>query len=291
MTTSPAARTLGAVVAEAAAALAGSGFDEPRRRARRLGAAALDLPAAEILTHPERLLGTDEGARLAAMLTRMLAHEPLSRILGCREFWDMEFALSADTLDPRPDSETVIEALLGRLPDRSAALRFLDLGTGSGCLLLALLSEFPGASGVGVDIAPGAAATARHNARSLGFAGRAHFIVGDWAASLSGRFDTIVANPPYIATSALADLPRSVIGYDPRRALEGGESGLEAYRAIATDLARLLMPESVFAGEIGFGQGPAVGGILAASGLAIEGFAPDLAGIDRCVIARPMYPA
>ena len=170
----------------------------------------------------------------------MLAREPLSRIIGRREFWGLEFLLSADTLDPRPESETVIEAILARLPDRDRAYRFLDLGTGTGCLLLALLSEYPAASGIGIDIAPGAARTARDNAERLGIGGRAQFAVGSWAAALTGRFDAVVANPPYIEHAAIADLPREVRQYDPIRALDGGADGLAAYRAIAADLQRLL---------------------------------------------------
>src|SRR5207244_1755183 len=138
----------------------------------------------------------------------------------------MEFALSADTLDPRPETETLVAAVLGSIPDRDAPLRFLDLGTGTGCILLALLSEFPAATGFAVDIAPGAAITARGNAAAFGLVRRAHNIVGDWANAISGGFDVIISNPPYIAGAALADLPQEVALYDPRRALDGGTDGL-----------------------------------------------------------------
>jgi len=143
-------------------------------------------------------------------LTRMAEGEPLSRIVGHREFWGLEFALSADTLDPRPETETVVEAVLRRVSDRCAPLRFIDLGTGTGCILLALLSEFPAATGLGVDVALGAAMTARSNAAALGLAERARFFVGDWGTAISGWFDAIVSNPPYIAGVALADLPDEV---------------------------------------------------------------------------------
>ena len=278
--------TIGSALARAAAALAAAGFDEPRRHARRLLAAALGRSAAEIFARPERTLGPAQRARVAAMLGRMIAHEPLSRIIGKREFWGLEFVLSAETLDPRPESETVVEAVLARLPDRTGAYRFLDLGTGTGCLLLALLSEFPRGIGFGIDVAPGAARAARRNAVRLGLGDRAHFVVGDWACAIAGEFDAVVANPPYIATRAIAELPREVRDYDPHAALDGGADGLLAYRAIALDLPRLLLPGGLFAAEIGWEQAEPVAAILTQAGLAIEGFTPDLAGIIRCVVAR-----
>jgi release factor glutamine methyltransferase len=278
--------TTGSALAGAAAALAAAGFDQPRRRARRLLAAALGRSQAELFAHPEWALATAQEDRIAAMLSRMIADEPLSRITGRREFWGLEFMLSGDTLDPRPESETVVEAVLARLPDRTRAYRFLDLGTGSGCLLLALLSEFPRASGVGIDIAAGAARTARRNAELLGLGGRAQFIVGDWARAVAGRFDAAVANPPYIPTPAIAGLAPEVRDHDPHLALDGGADGLRAYRAIAADLPRLLTPGGLFAAEIGQGQAGEVAAILVQNGLANDGFAPDLAGILRCVVAH-----
>ncbi len=278
--------TIGSALAAATAALAAAEFDEPRRHARRLLAAALRRSAAELFAHPETALTTAQEARVAEMLGRMIAREPLSRIIGKREFWGLEFALSPDTLDPRPDSESVVEAVLSRLPDRTGPYRFLDLGTGTGCLLLALLSEFPQAIGVGIDAAAGAVSTARRNAERLGLGGRALFAVGDWAASIAGRFDAVVANPPYIPTPAIPELPPEVRDYDPQRALDGGPDGLAAYRAIAAALPRLLALGGLFVGEIGAGQADCVAAILAQNSLAIEGFVPDLAGIIRCVVAR-----
>src|SRR5271165_1538279 len=178
--------------------LSQAGFAEPRRAARRLVASSLDLTPAELLGHSEQALDEQQTGRVRLALHRMAEREPLSRILGRREFWGLEFALSADTLDPRPETETVVEAVLRRVLNRDAPLRFLDLGTGTGCILLALLSEFPAAIGFGVDIALGAVMTARRNATALGLAERAHFLVGDWGRALSSRFDVIVSNPPYI---------------------------------------------------------------------------------------------
>ncbi len=278
--------TIGSVLGAAAIELMAAGLDEPRRRARRVLATALDLSATEIFAHPERALTATDQERIAATLRRVIAGEPLSRIAGMREFWGLEFVLSVDTLDPRPETETIIEEVLARAPDRDTPHRFLDLGTGSGCLLLALLSEFPRASGVGVDIALGAARTAHHNAGRLGLGGRASFVVDDWARSLGAGFDAIVANPPYISTAALAELPPEVRNYDPKRALDGGADGLGAFRAIAAELPRLLLPGGFFAIEIGAGQAAAVAAILMQTGLRIDRFASDLAGIVRCVVGR-----
>ena len=279
-------QTLEAALAAAAAAFAAAGFEEPRRRARRLVAAALDLSPAAVLARSERRLEAAEAARLRAVLERMLAMEPVSRILGRREFWGLEFALSPETLDPRPESESLVDAVLRHIPDRRAPLLLLDLGTGAGCLLLALLSELPAARGIGLDIALGAAATARANARALGLADRAGFVVGDWGRALGSAFDVVVANPPYVATETIAELPREVRDYDPPRALDGGPDGLGAYRALAPDASRLIAPAGLFACEIGIGQRAEVAAILAAAGLGLAAVEPDLAGIPRVLLAR-----
>ncbi len=279
-------KTLGSLLAEAAATLTRAGFEEPRRRARRLIASALDLTPVELLSHPERVLDEHQVDRVRLTLSRMIGHEPLSRIFGRREFWGLDFALSADTLDPRPETETVVEAVLRRIADCGAPLRFLDLGTGTGCILLALLSEFPAALGFGVDIAPGAAMMARVNAAGLGLADRAHFLAANWAAAISGEFDVIVANPPYIARNGLADLPQEVARYDPCGALDGGRDGLGAYRSLGAELPRVLAPGGLFACEIGLHQAPAVAEILRGFGLVINGCDRDLAGVARCVVAR-----
>jgi len=278
---------VGAAIDAASAIFAESGIAaDSRRQARRAVAAALRLSAAEVFAYPERPLTDAEQQCIAAMLHRLAAREPLSRITGQREFWGMDFLLSPDTLDPRPESETLVEAVLALLPDRRRNYRILDLGTGTGCLLLALLSELPAASGVGVDIAPGAAATARQNALLLGLGDRAAFVAGDGTHAIAGRFDIVVANPPYIASAAIATLMPEVRDHDPHVALDGGADGLAAYRAIAADLPRLLPPGGIFAAELGAGQADAVAAILSRHSLHIERFAPDLAGILRVVVAR-----
>jgi release factor glutamine methyltransferase len=279
-------QTLGSILAEAAAALAAAGGRDARRRARRLIGAALDLDRSELWGHPEREISAREARHVQGLVKRRLASEPLSRMLGRREFWGLEFALSADTLDPRPDTEALVEAVLRRVSKPDAPMRILDLGTGSGCLLLALLSELPRAVGVGVDIAAGAAATARMNAAALGLASRAWFCVSEWSSAIMGRFAIVIANPPYIARPTLGGLPSAVRDYDPWRALDGGTDGLDSYRAIGRGLPRLLTPSGIFVIEVGTGQAEVVSGILKGLGLAIDGVEHDLAGIARCVVGR-----
>jgi release factor glutamine methyltransferase len=279
--------TRDALVAEVAGALSAAGFEEPRRHARRLVASALAISRADLFGHPDRAVDEQQIGRIRAMLGRMVKREPLSRILGKREFWGLEFALSAETLDPRPETETVVEAVLRRNPERRAPLRFLDLGTGTGCLLLTLLAEFPAASGVGIDIAERAVRTAACNAVALGVADRALFLVGDWGAAVSAKFDAVITNPPYIASGELRLVPREVACYDPWRALDGGEDGLSAYRAIATHLPRLLASNGIFVTEVGIDQAEAVVAVMRTNGLDLDGIEKDLAGIPRCVIARP----
>ena len=277
--------TVGSIVSEAAASLAKAGCDQARRRARQLIAGALDLSAAELLMRGEHRLDRSQVQQLRNFISRMAAGEPLSRILRRREFWGLDFELSPHTLDPRPDSETIIEAVLARV-DCGASLRLLDLGTGSGCLLLALLSELPIATGIGVDISEGAVATARQNAESLGLNGRSGFFVGDWGYAIAQRFDVVVANPPYIATSALRDLPQEVRLYDPPQALDGGDRGLAAYQRIIGLLPTLLAPSAVFVAEIGSGQAADVVALLQEHALACEAIERDLGGIERCIVAR-----
>jgi release factor glutamine methyltransferase len=281
------AGTLGSLLAEASCALTAAGCSEARRRARRLIGSALGVGASELLSHPDREIAERQARLIRLLVSRTVEREPLGRALGRREFWGLEFGLSVDTLDPRPDSEAVVEAVLRRIPERDAPLHLLDLGTGTGCLLLALLSELPRATGVAVDIVIGAATTARMNAAALGFTSRAWFCVGDWGKALSARFAVVVFNAPYIARGALAQLPRAVRDYDPRSALDGGIDGLEAFRAIAADLPRLLTPDGIFAAEVGIGQVGAVSTILSSAGLAVHGIEHDIAGVARCVVGGP----
>ena len=273
------------VLETAVARLRQSGVDDARRDARLLLAAALGDRPELVIGYPEMELGEPEAEAFAAMVARRAAREPVSRILGRREFWSLPFRISPATLDPRPDSETLVEAVLARIPDRTAALRVLDLGTGTGCLLLALLSELPRAEGLGTDISPEAVAVARANAADLGLADRARFGVADWGSGLTGSWQAIVSNPPYIMDREIAGLAPEVARYEPRTALSGGPDGLSSYRRIVPQAAGLLAAGGLLALEIGRGQGALVESILAAAGLKRLERAMDLAGIERCVLA------
>jgi release factor glutamine methyltransferase len=280
------ADTIGAALARCRTALAAADTESPGLEARLLVSAALGVTSEQIIAWPERTVADDGGARLAELLRRRLAHEPMSHILGRREFWSLDFAVTPDVLTPRPDSETLVTAVLDYIAERSRALSLLDLGTGSGCLLLSLLSELPAAKGVGIDISEAALDVARRNAVALHLAGRADFRRGDWVQSIGERFDIVVSNPPYIARGDLAGLPAEV-RLEPVLALDGGPDGLAAYRALAAKLGRVVVPGGLVALEIGEGQATDVEGILIAAGLEPVGRRADLSGIVRCILARP----
>jgi len=279
--------TAGDLIRSGAARLAAAGVPDARRDARLLLALVLDLEAAEVLVDPQRPVSGAAQARYAALLAQRAARVPVSRLLGAREFWSLPLRLTPATLDPRPDSETLVAAVLAARPERAAPLRLLDLGTGSGCLLLALLSEYPAATGVGVDRDPAAAAAAAANARRLGLGARAAFLAGDWDDALAQRFDVVVTNPPYLSAADLAAAEPEVRAHDPYAALDGGLDGLAAYRALAPRLAERLGPDGLAALELGADQGPAVAALLAEAGLAVTNRACDLAGRERCLIATP----
>ncbi|MFN4087981.1 MAG: peptide chain release factor N(5)-glutamine methyltransferase [Alphaproteobacteria bacterium] len=277
--------SLGEAVAQAAARLAAAGVGAPRREARLIVALAAGLEQQTVLGWPERALPPQAGRSLDELVGRRCSGEPLSRLRGQREFWSMMFRLGPDTLDPRPDTETLIEATLARLPDRNRPFRVLDLGTGSGCILLALLRELPSARGVGLDLAPGACAVARVNAEAMGLASRAAFVASDWARCLRGGFDIVVSNPPYVPDGDISNLDPAVARFDPLRALAGGPDGLSAYRIIVADLPRLLGRGGLAAFEVGAGQAGAVAALLAGAGMGAISTRRDLAGIERCVLA------
>ena len=222
--------------------------------------------------------GDDDAAtRLDAMLARRAAREPMSHILGRRAFWSHEFAVTPDVLDPRPETETLVEAALAAPFDR-----VLDLGTGSGCILLSLLAERPAATGLGTDISPAALAVAVRNAQAIGLTDRAGFRVSDWLDAVDGAFDLIVSNPPYIAEAEMPGLAPE-LAHEPRAALTPGGDGLDAYRAIARDAPAHLAPGGRLMVEIGAGQGAAVAELMRAGGLGDVAVLPDLDDRDRVV--------
>ena len=277
--------TVGRLLAESAARLAAADVAEPRREARLILALALGIEPATVLGWPERPVEPARAAAAEALIARRARGEPVSRLRGKREFWSLDFALSPDTLDPRPDSETLVAAALADIPDRAASLWIVDFGTGTGCLLLALLSELPQASGIGIDIAPGAVAVAQGNAAALGLAGRAEFRIGGWDARIGGPADVILANPPYIPSNEIGRLPLEVLAFDPRAALDGGPDGLSAYRALGAAIRGLLGPAGKAYIEIGAGQGLQVAGVFREAGLRVTAVRRDLGGIERCIVA------
>jgi release factor glutamine methyltransferase len=236
-----------------------------------------DLPLRDLDEVAENDVATIRGLAL-----RRTIGEPIARILGEKEFYGLSFLLSPETLVPRPDTETLVDAVLTSV-DRSAAPAILDLGTGSGAILLALLTELPNATGIGIDASADALATAARNAERLGIARRAQFRQWDWAAGVDRRIDIVASNPPYIASQEIGVLPIEVRGHDPHLALDGGADGLAAFRAILADLPRIMGPEGRGFVEIGFGQAADVARIAAEAGLDCH-FARDLAGIERVAL-------
>jgi release factor glutamine methyltransferase len=253
--------------------------DNPRLEARLLLAHALRLTQNDLIREPGQQIDT---ASFEQLLARRIAREPLALIIGCREFWSMEFKVSPATLIPRPESETLIEAALGAFAERPHPRRIIDLGTGTGCLLLALLHEFRSALGIGLDLAPEAAILAKANAIPLGLASRSAFLAGNWAEAISGRFDLIVCNPPYIPSSDIETLMPEVARHEPRRALDGGNDGYDAYRTILPDLDRLLEPNGIAILELGHGQANYVSHLAGKAGFDTS-LRVDLAEIPRAI--------
>jgi release factor glutamine methyltransferase len=272
-----------------AATLRQEGIDSAELDARLLSGAALGLDLTGLIAAGTRAFTPDEAASLESLMQRRLAGEPVARILGVKEFWGLALQLSPATLVPRPDTETVVELALEiwRSEHRGEPQRIADIGTGSGAILLALLSEWREATGVGTDISPTALQTASGNAKRLGFAPRAAFVACNYTAALSGMFDLIVSNPPYIRSADVAELDREVREHDPLRALDGGVDGLDAYRAIFPEAALLLAPGGTLIVEGGYGQSGPISQLMSASGLtSVRSPKADLAGIPRAISGR-----
>lgn len=267
-------------------ALGEAGFETAALDARLLLQAATGAAATDLILHPDAPLTPDQAQSLAEFTRRRLAHEPVARIVGEREFWGLPFALSPATLVPRPDTETVVETALGLLPDRQAPLRIADFGTGSGCLLVALLHELPRAVGLGIDISLDALRTARRNAEANGVGERSFFALSHWADAVSGPFDLIVSNPPYIASSVIPTLDAEVREHDPLAALDGGPDGLAPYRILLGEAGRLLKPGGLLAVEIGYDQAEDLRRLAQAHALEILKVAHDLSGNPRCVAMK-----
>lgn len=273
------------LLATATRRLRAAGIEGARGEARLLVRRATGWPPERLLAEPHGAVPLAAAARFEALLAARARRVPMAYVLGEREFWSLRLAVGPGVLVPRPESETLVEAALEAFPDRAAVLRVLDLGTGSGCLLAAVLHERPAAIGVGVDRSAEALALAAANLRALGLAARALLVRGDWGAALAGPFDLVLANPPYVAAGELAGLEPEVALHEPREALDGGPDGLDAYRAILPDLPRLLAPAGLACLEIGRGQEGPIAALAAARGLEAVPRA-DLSGTVRCLVLR-----
>lgn len=263
--------------------LAARGIETAALDARLLFQAASGLRHEDIVAEPDSGVPPDVAARFSVFIQRRSRFEPVSRILGTREFYGRSFRVTPEVLDPRADTETLIEAALGLAKGRGP-LRFLDLGTGSGAIAVTLLAELPEATAVATDLSAAALAVAKANAEALGVAGRASFVQANWFEGIDGRFDLIVSNPPYIPLGDIAGLAPDVREFDPLRALVGGPDGLEAYRRIAGGAGSHLGPKSHVVLEIGSGQENAVNELFMGQGFARESRQFDLAGHARCLV-------
>ncbi|MCE2563864.1 peptide chain release factor N(5)-glutamine methyltransferase [Komagataeibacter sp. FNDCF1] len=283
-TMAPTPANLRMLLSNATTRLRNAGIEAPQREARLLAAHAAGTDLAGLL----RIDVLDDTAH--AMFTRVLArrlnHEPMAYITGQAGFWSLDLAVSPATLIPRADSETLIEAVLHHLPDRTRPLRVLDIGTGTGCLVLAVLAEYPHATGIGTDINPQAARLAACNAMRNGLGSRCMTLCCNWADATGGPFDLVLSNPPYIAHAELSGLMPDVVEHEPIRALDGGADGLVAYRALAADLPTLLAPGGIAVLELGIGQDHSVPALMQRSGLEVMEVRPDLGGTGRALVIK-----
>lgn len=274
------------------AAFERAGIDDARADARLLVAFALNKPPVFVRMHSDSEIEDDTAEKIEAFKRRRLNREPVSKIIGTRGFWRLDFKVTQDVLDPRPDSETLIEEILKRKTDKTAALKILDLGTGSGCLALSLLSEYLNASAIGADSSEKALQIARENAESNGLAARFKTVQADWNKSewsdTFGTFDIVISNPPYIGDDEPLD--PEVALYDPKQALFAGADGLDAYRALFPVLGELLAENGLAVFEFGKGQHHAVKALAEQNGLAFDGFGTDLGGIVRCIALKKQKP-
>lgn len=278
-------KTLTALLKDVKSEFEEIGLETPIQDARLLLQHAAGISYEELLMTSKRLATESEIKTLNELARRRKAREPVSRIIGRRGFWKSEFKISPETLDPRPDSESLIEAAIQIVQPTPKTL--LDLGTGSGCLLLSLLLECPKARGIGIDLSQGAIDTAKENAARMGLSERVEFLATDWNGFLPDRkFDVVLSNPPYIPDGDIDDLEPEVALFDPRLALAGGEDGLECYRHLAKILPGLVKPEGWIFLEIGHTQAKDVKDVLAASGITVLHIIPDLSGNDRVIAAR-----
>ena len=278
----------GEVITAGAKRLSEAGIEDARREMRLILSHVTGRSLTHLMTYPEEPV--DDVIAVEALIARRAGREPLSRILGYREFWKDRFTITPDTLDPRADTETLIEGVLVAWEGRSQPRNILDLGTGSGCILLSLLREFSDATGLGIDLSDGAVEAAAHNAEALGVSDRAEFRTGNWFHGLTGEFDLIVSNPPYIETDVIAGLEPEVRHFDPMLALDGGGDGLDPYPILTTMAPRFLRQGGMLVMEVGQGQAKRVSELAVGSGFGSVWTRHDLGGIERGVFCQK-YPA
>ncbi len=279
--------TLAELLLSARRRLAEAGIEGAMFDARLLVEDLTGTTRTEAITDPDRVIDTDTLSAVDTALARRISGEPVHRILGYREFHGLRLGLSPETLEPRPDTETLVEAvlpLLAEIGERKGTCHVLDLGTGTGAIALALLAATPRARAVGVDVSVDALSTAARNARDLGLSERFSTVRSDWFEAISGRFDVIVSNPPYISSAEIETLQKEVRNFDPLRALDGGADGLDAYRTIAAESARHLEADGVVAVEIGSSQKAEVTDIFLGAGFLMKTALRDLAGNDRVLL-------
>ncbi|MEO1040543.1 MAG: peptide chain release factor N(5)-glutamine methyltransferase [Pseudomonadota bacterium] len=269
-------------VAKAAARLREAGIEAAGEEARRLARHAWSMSAADWLIRQDEAAQADDG--FEALIARRARREPLSQLIGLQAFWTLELEVTGDVLTPRSDTETLVETALCDIKDKAAPLRILDIATGSGAILLALLDSLPNASGIGTDLSAPALAVAGRNAQRCGLAGRARFVRCEWADAVEGRFDILVCNPPYIASTVIDTLDPEVSAFEPRLALDGGPDGLHPYRRLLGEARALLRPGGQALFEIGFDQGEAVLQLARRAGLDRARIVKDLGGRDRVLV-------
>lgn len=282
----PRTDTIGTILAETSRRLTQAGVLRPRLDARLILGHVLAVGPEVILGYPERPVDPTMRNEIDRLVAERVARRPLSQILGRREFWSLDLEISPFVLTPRPETETLIEVVRHARPDTDAALTMLDLGTGSGALLLALLSEYPRATGLGVDISDDALVVAVHNAERLGIGDRVAFRRGDWCENIHYPFDVVVCNPPYIRSGDIPGLAPEVSQHEPHLALDGGDDGLDCYRTILWQLPDVMAGDGLAVLELGQGQAPAVTALAVERGLAPIELRDDLAGIPRALALR-----
>lgn len=282
--------TIRALLSEANRCLAAAGVPSAIRDARLLMEFACGVPIATQIGNANGEVDPAAAERFCDLVDRRARREPMAQILGRREFWSLEFKVTRHTLDPRPDSETLVQVVLDRLQDRAAHLNILDFGTGTGCLLLSLLHELPNAVGVGIDISTDALEVAVENARNLGLSGRAEFRLQSWEDGTQGQFQVVISNPPYVPSGVIPTLQPEVARFEPRLALDGGADGLDAYRRLLPVSERLLSAGGLAAFEVGIQQADSVAAIGASCGLQHLATAPDLGGVPRIVLWQKEQP-